>query len=62
VQVTVDLSKCENNGLCAMAASDVFRQREDGSLEIIDSSPPDSLRYQVEQAVNYCPQGAITIS
>lgn len=62
MQVTVDLSKCENNGLCAMAASEVFRLRDDNSMEIINSSPPESLRYQVEQAVNYCPQNAISIS
>jgi ferredoxin len=56
------MNKCENNGLCAMSAYEVFKLSADGSLEVLDENPSDLLRSSVEQAVNYCPTGAISIS
>ena len=62
MHVTIDMNKCEGNGLCAMSAYEVFKLNADGSLEILNDNPPDSLRSSVEQAMNYCPTGAISIS
>jgi ferredoxin len=59
VKVNVDRDLCCSNGLCVVAAPDVFKL-EDIELEY-DPEPDDSQRAQVEEAVEMCPTQAITI-
>ncbi|GAA2457598.1 ferredoxin [Actinomadura vinacea] len=60
MKVAVDLDVCQDHGQCAIAAPDVFQINEDGKLEY-DGSPGDSLRDDVEDAVDVCPVQAILI-
>jgi ferredoxin len=40
---------------------EVFEVRDDGFLYILDESPPESLRPQLEQAALECPTQSITL-
>ena len=62
VQVIVDRDLCESNALCMDAAPEVFRVGEDDVLEVLDSSPDESLRPKVEAAVRACPKMALSLA
>ena len=59
MKISVDRELCCSNGLCVVAAPEVFRL-EDVDLEY-DAEPDDALRPKVEEAVEMCPTEAIRI-
>jgi ferredoxin len=59
VKISVDRNLCCSNGLCVIAAPEVFKL-EDIDLEY-DPTPGDALRPKVEEAVEMCPTQAISI-
>lgn len=61
MKVRVDLTLCQGHGVCMGEAPEVFRIREDGTLEVLRERPADQLREKVENAVKYCPTRAITL-
>jgi ferredoxin len=44
------------------ACPTVFAQDDEGYVALLDASPDDSLRAQVEDAAESCPSGAIEVS
>ena len=61
MRVVVDFDLCESNALCMGLAPEVFEVRDDDLLYVLDESPPEALRSQVEAAVRTCPKNAISI-
>ncbi|MDQ0382749.1 ferredoxin [Amycolatopsis thermophila] len=61
MKVKVDYDLCESNGLCVMAAPDVFDLRDDDQLYVLDETPDESRRAAVEDAVQVCPKQALRI-
>jgi ferredoxin len=61
MRVVVDFDKCESNAICMGHAPEVFEVRDDDFLYILDETPPESLRPQVELAVKNCPKQAISL-
>ena len=61
MKVVVDLSKCELHGLCVETAPEVFQIDDDGALQVLNETPPESLRAKMVTAVRECPTGAIAI-
>ena len=62
MKVTVDQETCVGSGQCALAAPDVFDQREeDGIVELLDPVPPAGLAADVDHAAAMCPVLAITV-
>ena len=59
MKISVDRELCCSNGLCVVAAPEVFRL-EDVDLDY-DAEPDDALRPKVEEAVEMCPTQAIRI-
>jgi ferredoxin len=59
MKISVDRELCCSNGLCVVAAPEVFRL-EDVDLDY-DAEPDDALRPKVEEAVEMCPTEAIRI-
>lgn len=59
MRISVDRELCCSNGLCEMAAPEVFKL-ENVELEY-DAEPDDALRPKVEEAVEMCPTQAIRI-
>jgi ferredoxin len=60
-RVVVDFDLCESNALCMAAAPEVFEVRDDDFLYVLNETPPDDMRPQVEEAVRRCPKAAISI-
>lgn len=61
MKVRVDTNKCSGIGLCEVTAPDVFEVGDDGQARAINPEPPQDERAVVEQAVNDCPTGALSI-
>lgn len=60
MRVEVDLDLCQGHGMCEMEAPEVFLAHRD-HVEILDATPDESLRAQIEAAVMYCPTQALKI-
>jgi len=61
MRVTVDLDLCQGHGVCESEAPTVFELAKRDKVAIVDSSPPEEARSEVEAAVRYCPTSALTI-
>jgi ferredoxin len=61
VRIVVDYDRCESNAVCMGILPEVFEVRDDNFLYVLDESPPEALRAQVEEAVRSCPTQAISI-
>jgi ferredoxin len=59
LRVEVDMNLCQSNGLCAIAAPDVFELGDDDVLRYEPAPDPSQLA-AVEEAVRNCPVQAIT--
>jgi ferredoxin len=61
MRVVVDWDACESNAMCMGFAPEVFEVAYDGTLHVLDESPPEALRPSVEEAARNCPKLAISI-
>ncbi|MGQ0733287.1 MAG: ferredoxin [Acidobacteriota bacterium] len=61
MRVVVDLTICAVHGLCVETAPEVFEIGDDGTLKVLNATPPETLQDRVQQAARECPTGAITI-
>ena len=61
-RVEVDLDLCQGHAMCALEAPDYFRVPKRGTVEILDTAPPDEARIDIERAVESCPTRALTIT
>jgi ferredoxin len=60
-RVVVDRDLCQGHGVCENEAPTVFSVSKQGDLTVLDETPPDHVRPQVELAVKYCPTHALSI-
>jgi len=65
MRIAIDRALCRGNGACMDAAPDVFlvieRAGAHGQTSLLNESPPEESRAQVEAAVQSCPNGALKI-
>ena len=61
MRVRVDTTRCSGIGLCEATAPKVFEIGDDGQSRAINPEPPDDQRAAVEEAVNSCPTGALSL-
>jgi ferredoxin len=61
MKVRVDTTKCSGIGLCEVAAPMVFEVGDDGQSHAISPEPPEGERAAVDEAVNNCPTGALSM-
>jgi ferredoxin len=62
MRVVVNRALCDGNGVCVVEAPAVFDLDEDDDLLVLQESPPDELRAQLESAVRACPKRALSIA
>ena len=62
MRINVDWDLCEAHGQCEFAAPEVFTINDEGDLEVLNETPDDSQRSNVEQAVRRCPTRALEIT
>ena len=60
-RVCVDVEKCIGAGHCALRAPQIFDQRDDGIVILLDAAPPPELRDAAHKAADLCPSQAIVI-
>lgn len=60
-RVEMDLDLCQGHAMCALEAPDYFRVPKRGTVEILDSEPPDDARAEIQRAVESCPTRALFI-
>ena len=56
MRVVVDWDLCESNGLCMVAAPEVFELQDDDTLMILQENPDESLRARVVDVVPRLPE------
>jgi ferredoxin len=62
MRVVVDYDLCESNGVCEQILPEVFRvDEEQDRLFLVNETPPEPLREQVEEAVRRCPKQALSV-
>ena len=62
MRVTVDLDLCQRHGVCEIEAPAVFELAKHEAVVILDVTPDEAHRSEVEAAVRYCPTSALTIT
>lgn len=61
-RVHVDRDLCQGHGVCENEAPNVFRLEDKATtITVLDETPPESERKNVEMAVKYCPTHALSI-
>ena len=61
MKIVFDRAKCKLHAQCRGAAPELFSFAPDGSLVILDENPPEELREALKDAVDACPEQAISI-
>jgi ferredoxin len=62
MRVTVDRDRCIGAGNCALLAPSVFDQEpDDAVVRLLNSSPPETERPAVQEAVDRCPAAVIVL-
>jgi ferredoxin len=61
MKVIVDRDLCQGHGVCESEAPTVFTVSKKSLVEVLDQSPSEELRPQVEAAVKFCPTHALKI-
>ena len=61
MKIHVDRDLCQGHGVCESEAPTVFSVSKKGDLTILDETPSDELRSEVEKAVKFCPTHALRI-
>lgn len=63
MKVTVDMERCDSNGVCVGLAPEVFDIDDDMILHLRDANPAGrELQARVREAVVLCPAAAISVS
>ena len=62
MRVSVDLDLCQGHGVCESEAPTVFELAKNATVTILDESPGEQLRAEVETAVRFCPTSALRIN
>jgi ferredoxin len=61
MKVVVDRDLCQGHGVCESEAPAVFTVSKAHVVEVLDESPPEVRRAEVEAAVKFCPTHALRI-
>ena len=61
MRVVVDFDLCESNDICMQIAPDIFEVRDDDFLYVLDETPSEDRRSNLEESVQRCPKQAISI-
>jgi len=61
MEIKVDFDLCQGHAVCMGEVPEVFKVDDKGFLTILQDHPPENFRAKVEQAVKYCPTGAISV-
>ena len=62
MRIAVDRDLCQGHAVCESEAEGIFvLEKRATTVTVLDESPPEDRRGEVEAAVRYCPTHALTI-
>lgn len=61
MRLEADVDLCQGHAMCELDAPSVFTVPKHGKVKILQESPPEELRPEVERAVKFCPTHALRI-
>ena len=61
MRVVVDFDLCESTAICMQIAPDIFEVRDDDFLYVLNETPSEDRRSNLEESVQRCPKQAISI-
>jgi len=61
MKIVYDRDKCKLHAQCRGAAPELFSFAPDGSLVVLDENQPEELREAAQDAVDACPEQALSI-
>jgi ferredoxin len=61
MRIVVDYDQCESHAICMSILPQVFEVRDDDFMYVLDETPPEHLRADVEAAVRACPKQALKV-
>ena len=61
MKIIFNREKCKLHAQCRGAAPELFSFAPNGSLVILEENPPEELREALQDAVDACPEQAISI-
>lgn len=61
MRIVLEEDTCSSLGMCESVAPDFFEVGVDGSLTVLNPTPPEAKRALMEEAVAACPTGALRI-
>ncbi|MDO9495778.1 MAG: ferredoxin [Nocardioides sp.] len=62
MRIEVDRDRCEGLGMCEAMAHEFFELDDDEVMHVLDESPDETHRGQVNAAVQACPVLALTLT
>ncbi|HLY34665.1 MAG TPA: ferredoxin [Jatrophihabitantaceae bacterium] len=62
MNVQIDSSRCAGHGSCVIICSSVFDLDDDGFGRVVEPNPDESLRSNVVDAAENCPEQAISVT
>ncbi|MGN6608393.1 MAG: ferredoxin [Jatrophihabitans sp.] len=61
MRIVVDRDRCEGLGMCEAMAHEYFEVGEDGYVTVLDDTPPEAKRAEIQAAVDACPVAALSL-
>jgi ferredoxin len=61
MRIGVDRDLCQGHAVCESEAPGVFAVPKHGQVDVLDETPPEDRRKEVEAAVRFCPTHALSI-
>lgn len=61
MRIIIDFDLCQGHANCMAEAPAVFKVDDNGFLEVLQEEPSEEFRDAIEQAVQFCPTGAISV-
>lgn len=61
MKIVADLDLCQGHAVCAAEAPTVFSVPKRGQVEILEPTPGEDVKADVDNAVRYCPTQALLL-
>ncbi|BBZ58098.1 ferredoxin [Mycolicibacterium phocaicum] len=61
MKIALHAGKCDGIGMCEAAAPDIFEVGDDGLVHVLDPTPDEDRRHDVQEAIDSCPVRALLL-
>ena len=61
MRIRVDRDLCQGHAVCESEAPGIFEVPKNGQVDVLDETPPEDRRKEVEAAIRFCPTHALSL-